>query len=47
MYIHYLGHLPLNPLLPLGITCSNLLFSDSVEEKNIKDNKKNMMFLLV
>jgi hypothetical protein len=28
-------------------TCSALLFSDFVGEKNIKDNKKNMQFLLV
>jgi hypothetical protein len=45
MCIHYLGHLPPTP--PPGRTCSALLFSDFVEEKNIKDNKKNMAFLLV
>jgi hypothetical protein len=33
--------------LPLGRTCITLLFSDFVEEKNIKDNKKNTSFLLV
>jgi hypothetical protein len=31
----------------LGRTSSALLFSDFVEENNIKDNKKNMGFLLV
>jgi hypothetical protein len=38
---------PPPPALPLGRTCSTFLFSDFVEEKNIKDNKKNMAFLLV
>jgi hypothetical protein len=37
---------PLSHLLPLGRTCSALLFSDFVEEKR-KDSKKNMEFLLV
>jgi hypothetical protein len=33
--------------LVLGRTCSTLLFSDFVEEKDIRDNKKNIGFLLV
>jgi hypothetical protein len=41
MCTHYLGHLP--PPTP-GRTCSTLLFSDFVEEKNINDNKKTMAF---
>jgi hypothetical protein len=45
MCIHCLGYLSL-PLLP-GRTCSTLLFSDFVEEKNIRDNKKDIAFLLV
>jgi hypothetical protein len=44
MYKHYLDHLPLPP--PPGRMGPALLFADSVE-KNIKDNKKNMVFLLV
>jgi hypothetical protein len=44
MCIHYpLHHHPLPP----GRSCSILLFSDFVEEKNVKDNKENMVFLLV
>jgi hypothetical protein len=43
MCIHYLGHLPQPP----GRTCSALLFTNFVEEKTIKDNKKNIAFLLV
>jgi hypothetical protein len=39
-------HIPPPHALLLGITCSTLLFSDFVEEKNIKDNKKNTAFLL-
>jgi hypothetical protein len=40
------------PPLPLphhqsGRTCSALLFTNFVEEKNVKHNKKNMVFLLV
>jgi hypothetical protein len=30
--------------LPLGRTCPARVFSDFVDEKNIKDNKKNMAF---
>jgi hypothetical protein len=33
--------------LPLGRTCSTLLFSNFVEEKNIKGDKRNIVFLLV
>jgi hypothetical protein len=44
MYIHYL--VSLLATLPLGRICSPF-FSDFVEEKNIKDNKKKMVFLLV
>jgi hypothetical protein len=44
MCIHYLDHLSFSPP---GRTCYALLFSSFVEEKNIKDNKKNMAFLLV
>jgi hypothetical protein len=50
MCIHYLGHLPLPhhpPTHTPGRACSSLLFSNFVREKNIKDNKKNMAFLLV
>jgi hypothetical protein len=50
MCIPYLQHLPIPPSAkppPLGRTCSALLFSGFVEEKNIKDNKKNLEFLLV
>jgi hypothetical protein len=39
--------MPTPSTLPPGRTCSALLFSDFVEEKNIKDNKRNMLFLLV
>jgi hypothetical protein len=42
MCIHYLGHLPL-PTLVSRQNLFHLLFSDFVEEKNIKE-KKNMMF---
>jgi hypothetical protein len=46
MCVRYLcPHHPL-PLLP-GRTCTTLLFFNFVEEKNLKDNKKNMVFLLV
>jgi hypothetical protein len=37
---------PPPPPLP-GKTCSTLFFSDFVEEKNIRDNKKDILFLLV
>jgi hypothetical protein len=54
MYTHYFSvfiFLPLfptrSPTLPCPRTCSVLLFSHFVEEKKIKDKKKNMMFLLV
>jgi hypothetical protein len=46
MCIHYLGHLPLCPHLWAEPVSPSLLF-DFVEEKNTKDNKKNMAFLLV
>jgi hypothetical protein len=32
------------PVLSPGRACSALLFSDFVEEKKIKDKKKNMIF---
>jgi hypothetical protein len=39
---------PPHPLPPAaGRTCNTFLFSDFVEEKNIKDNKKDISFLLV
>jgi hypothetical protein len=47
MCIHYLGHPPYLPPQPPGRTCSALLLSNFVEEKNIKDNKKNVLFLLM
>jgi hypothetical protein len=34
----------LMPVLSPGRVCSALLFSDFVEEKKIKDKKKNMIF---
>jgi hypothetical protein len=40
------GAPPLHPPLP-DRTCFTLLFSDFVEEKNIKDNDKNIVLLLV
>jgi hypothetical protein len=48
----FLCHLPLPTsanytTLPPGRACSALLFSDFVEIKNIKDKRRNMMFLLV
>jgi hypothetical protein len=36
-----------SPWPTLGRTCSVLLFSDFIKDKNIKDKKGNMTFLLV
>jgi hypothetical protein len=46
---HYLGHIPPNACPPshLGRTCSTLWLYNFVEEKNISDKKKNMVFLLL
>jgi hypothetical protein len=38
---------PLVPNNPPDRTCSTQLFPNSVEEKTIRDNKRNMAFLLV
>jgi hypothetical protein len=40
------GASPLFYLPTLGKACSILLFSDFVEEKNVKDYKKNMAFFV-
>jgi hypothetical protein len=46
LYLHLLL-LPQTPPPPPGRTYPAFLFSDFVEEKNIKDSKKNKTFLLV
>jgi hypothetical protein len=47
VYIVFAPHPWYHHSLPLGRTCFVLLLSNFIEEKEIKDNKKNMAFLLV